>query len=369
MKSVNRWFLCIFETIIDSSEMQRIFLSLISFFLFSTCFSQKERVEIEISSPYERAKQQFDSIETTNGHFFESKHGRIHYYQWGSKKQSTLLWFHGSYSSGLELFDFLPELRKNGINVLCVEYYGHGSTPFPNEDLSIYSFVDDVKDLLGDLKLNKVIVGGWSRGGIIAGAFYQTYPSYVSALVLEDGGGASYLKQRLSLAKDLVNERIMKSVNQPKDPSFETEELAFNYFYDVTSSDSQFWWLGVIRQNTSKAWELNPGIAHFLMEETAEQKLDLLYRTSVCPLFPSSSLLFDPEIAYRNLTVPMLLFDPTGDDQDVFFALSSRYVQLKASFPHLITLVHYSDCGHAVHFSKPEAFQTELLHFIESVKK
>lgn len=77
---------------------------------------------------------------------------------------------------------FLDELAKN-FTVVIFDYTGLGaSTGTPTYDRA--SLVKDAKDLIDYLGLEKVAIGGWSLGGVVAQKFTATYPEKVSHTIL-----------------------------------------------------------------------------------------------------------------------------------------------------------------------------------------
>lgn len=84
----------------------------------------------------------------------------------------------------MDLWDplFLDELAKE-FKVVIFDYTGLGaSTGTPTYDRA--SLVNDVKDLIDFLGFRKVIIAGWSLGGVVAQAFSVIFPERVSQVVL-----------------------------------------------------------------------------------------------------------------------------------------------------------------------------------------
>ena len=77
---------------------------------------------------------------------------------------------------------FLDELAKS-FEVVIFDYTGLGaSTGHPTYDRA--SLVKDAKDLIEYLGFTKVVIGGWSLGGVVAQKFTATHPEAVSHTVL-----------------------------------------------------------------------------------------------------------------------------------------------------------------------------------------
>jgi len=85
------------------------------------------------------------------------------------------------------------------------------------------------------------------------------------------------------------------------------------------------------------------------------------------PLAHLSWLRIMPEITYRNLSVPMLIIDPTGDDKE-FMSLVPMNSRLAKLHPNLIKHVQYPDTPHAAHPMRPEWFVRDMKDLLHRVK-
>jgi len=93
-----------------------------------------------------------------------------------------------------------------------------------------------------------------------------------------------------------------------------------------------------------------------LMEPAQNHKLPLLHQ---------SWRRVHPIITYRNLSVPMLVIDPTGDE----FSPTEDFEKLRAMHPDLITVVEYPDTPHAAHPMRPDWFVRDLTALLKRVEK
>jgi len=59
-----------------------------------------------------------------------------------------IVWVHGTGSNCYEATLFADSLAKNGYFIIAIDYYGHGKTPFPTNEVSIFSVADDIYFLL-----------------------------------------------------------------------------------------------------------------------------------------------------------------------------------------------------------------------------
>lgn len=198
---------------------------------------------------FNKAKIEFANFEKTHGHFIETKNVRMHYLTWGSPSAIPFIWSHGSFTNSYELLNIADSLVEAGYYVIAIDYYGHGQTAIPDHEVSLYHVADDIKFLMDKLKIKRSVIGGWSRGGSIATAFYDAYPASVLGLILEDGGSVStniyYHKMDsanlIKRIKEIFKERLV-------DTAYATEFDAYYANYDNNEKGSQFELLAWIKK-------------------------------------------------------------------------------------------------------------------------
>jgi pimeloyl-ACP methyl ester carboxylesterase len=122
-----------------------------------------------------------EAASKTSTKFAELEDRKIAYRRFGKGTPLVLnIRFRGTMDSWDPLF--LDELAKN-FEVVIYDYTGLGaSTGNPSYDRA--SLVKDAKDLIGFLGFDKVVIGGWSLGGVVAQKFTATHPELVSHTVL-----------------------------------------------------------------------------------------------------------------------------------------------------------------------------------------
>jgi len=70
--------------------------------------------------------------------------------------------------------------------VITPDYPGFGSSPRPIAGPDIRYYAEEVRALLDNLHLDRVVLGGISMGGYVALAAYRLFPERIAALVLAD---------------------------------------------------------------------------------------------------------------------------------------------------------------------------------------
>jgi len=68
--------------------------------------------------------------------------------------------------------------------VITPDYPGFGKSPRPPAQPDVRYYAEQVRDLLDQLRLDRVVLGGLSMGGYVAFAFLRLFPERVSALLL-----------------------------------------------------------------------------------------------------------------------------------------------------------------------------------------
>jgi len=122
-----------------------------------------------------------ETASTTSTKFADLGDRKIAYRKFGSGTPLVLnIRFRGTLDSWDPLF--LDELAKK-FTVVIFDYTGLGaSTGTPTYDRD--SLVKDAKDLIDFLGFEKVVIGGWSLGGVVAQKFSVTHPEKVSHTIL-----------------------------------------------------------------------------------------------------------------------------------------------------------------------------------------
>lgn len=131
-----------------------------------------------------------------NKKFIQTDTGKIFYYiNNGIQKKPTIILLHGlsaNHSAWLRVAD---NLLNYGYNCLIPDLRGHGnsdkSKKINNYNLTVFS--DDLKQILDQEKINKIILTGYSFGGAVALEFAYRESSMVSNLILISANHANPL--------------------------------------------------------------------------------------------------------------------------------------------------------------------------------
>ncbi|KAF4967732.1 hypothetical protein FSARC_4793 [Fusarium sarcochroum] len=105
------------------------------------------------------------------------------------KPAETILLQHGFARTAEHFYHWVPALARR-YNVLRRELRGHGGSSYPkadersNYDYSVETIVDEIKDTLDQLRIQKVHFVGESTSGMLAEIFAATYPERVSSVIV-----------------------------------------------------------------------------------------------------------------------------------------------------------------------------------------
>jgi pimeloyl-ACP methyl ester carboxylesterase len=144
--------------------------------------SHSKTVDVDIAAAYMKAKAEFQRFEKAHGHFIQTRNTRMYYLIRGNASGTPLIWVHESFTNAYELLPIADSLVKAGYFIIAINYCGQGQTPSPAHPVSLHHVADDMAALMNQLQIKKAVVGGWSRGGAVATAFYDAYPSRVLGL-------------------------------------------------------------------------------------------------------------------------------------------------------------------------------------------
>lgn len=316
---------------------------------------------------YKKAKEEFNQFERQHGRFLQTKNVRMHYIAWGNPSGIPFIWAHGSFTNGYELLHIADNLVKAGMYVITIDYYGHGQTPIPKTEVSLYHVADDIKYMMDHLNIKQAIIGGFSRGGYIASAFYDAYPANVLGLVLEDGGSVATNTYYHKLSPQELESRIkILDENKPTETAYESESEAYAAIYDTSWKGTQFELLSWTKKDTNGKWAISPGLFSLFNISNSSQFLNNILRPTRVPLFAASMAMLEPKVIFRNLTVPMLILDPVSDDD--LFPFEEANQALRNQHPDLIDHKIYENTGHNIHYEHPKQFTQDIITFLQKVK-
>ena len=231
---------------------------------------------------------------------------------------------------------FLDTLAS-GFNVITIDYSGTGlSTGVCAAD--ILSMAKDVKDVAQALRFTKIIVSGWSLGGLVAQTVTTNYPDLVSHTILIGSGPPG---KNTGVPEKMFWERALKADNdledgyvlffEPKsEASKKAAQLSFGRIAKRTEDLDTF---------VSKDCYINQ---RKVIEDFREDKYDILGKLNVSK-------------------IPILVL---MGDHDICFHVEDWY-PIVGKLP-LIQLIVMPQAGHAVQHQYPDLAASYIIAFINN---
>jgi len=345
----------------------------VAFVLISLTVSSQtlsNKAALNIKDAYNRAKIEYAAFEEKHGSFVQTDNVLMHYLTWGDPSDTALIWSHGSFTHSYELANVAENLVEGGYYVIAIDYYGHGKTPIPDHEVSIYHSADDILVLMDSLKIEKAVLGGFSRGGYVATAFYDSYPERVLALILEDGGSVAFNTYNHTMSNDSLQAKINhialpEELDKLYNSSYNTELEAYKSLYDPIEGGTQFEILSVVKQKNDK-WITYAGLLDFFQMRDSAQFSNIVLKPTNASLYGASITMVQPKIIFRNLQVPMLILDPVSDNDPMPF--EKENIELQKKFPRLVKRIEYSNTEHNIHYEHPQSFVKDLVEFLQKIK-
>lgn len=270
----------------------------------------------------------FDDIEFNIEYDAENLHSK-----------TPILFLHG-FTGNLNDWKFVENKIPNVFTPLFIDLIGHGKTSSP-ENMDLYSSSSQVqylKKIIDKLKLNEIIICGYSMGGRLALDFAHEFPNYVNALILESTSFG--IKDENESVERIDNDiRIAEKLN----------EMPLNEFLD-------FWFELPLFQSLKK---LSEGKLNQIKNERINSNNKIGLQNSLIGF--STGKMKNYFLFANNIKMKVLLI--TGD-LDLKFTEIARTV-LPVLQNGNLEIIH--DAGHNTHLEKPEEFLKLINKFLQNI--
>jgi esterase len=243
---------------------------------------------------------------------------------------------HGLLSSHETFLPLVP-LLKNDFDLLLIDQRGHGLTPPEGEDYTAERMARDIKDLLDNLQIKKVIMLGHSMGGRTALMFGGLFPEMIDRLIIEDMG--IHQRQERSPERDLEKlslarkSRVPSLIFKSKDEIFEIISPLFSYAKDLLKTK---------------------------VVKLGDNKFELKFWPDVAVLYGYQGNYTDLTFALTesNFPVMFLMADP-----QVGSALTPKCIEhIKTHVPRAV-LYPIAKSWHSIHKTHPKEFCEAVITF------
>lgn len=105
-------------------------------------------------------------------------------YEIDGNGEETLVLLNGIMMSTASWAEFVPFYTKNNYRILRMDFRDQGMSSKYEEDYDVSIHVNDLKDLLDKLDIDKIHLLGVSYGATVAMLFAIKYPQYLNSLIL-----------------------------------------------------------------------------------------------------------------------------------------------------------------------------------------
>ena len=147
--------------------------------------------------------------------------GNCFKYFFKNSKFKTIVFVHGL-GLNQDVWSWQVSLFKNH-NVLIYDLLGHGDSKDPEGEISLSLFADQLLQIMNHIKLEKIILIGFSLGSMVSRKFSSLHPSIVEALVLLNSPN-----RLLDQERDEILERAM--LLKDKGPESTTDAAIKRWF-------------------------------------------------------------------------------------------------------------------------------------------
>lgn len=256
-------------------------------------------------------------------------------------EKNTIILLHGFIGSSADWANICPELNDK-YNKITVDLLGHGKSSSPN-DAELYtaeSMNDQVLTIINQLKLNKIILLGYSMGGRAALCFAAAQPERIRGLILESAsaGIKNEVERKKRIESDeKIGELILKSAAEKGLDEFVTKWMDQEIFGTLRRFSNQ-----KLEEIKKKRMQNNPtGLVNSLKG----------FGTGMMPnVIPKLS----------KLKFPVLLI--SGGLDEKFTQINRGLVKSFPKAKHEII----STAGHNIHLEEPKKFVKAVNEFLRS---
>ena len=274
--------------------------------------------------------------------FVSSGKLKINIVEWGDVHARPIIMLHGLRAYA-RTWDRVASVLAKNYYVIALDQRGRGLSDWaPSSDYFTEYYVEDLKNVVDSLHLEKFILLGHSMGGATSLVFSQMYPNYLEGMVIEDIGPGSS-------ASSSGADRIKKELKQtPRVFRSRTEAKLFWQQERPGSPDE------VIEQRLN-----------YMMIEGQDSKMRWRYDLegiATARLNPDDSKIPDLWPPILKLNTPTLVL--RGGDSD--FLSAEIMSEMVKSNPN-ITAFEISGASHYVHDDNFEEFMARLETFLEEL--
>ena len=341
--------------------MIRVYLIIVYTFIISLCIAQKNS-----TTEYFEAKRLYQQFLRTHSNTIITPNTPLHYLSWGKDTSPTIFWLHGSYSNSLEIEPFAEKFTAIGYQVISMDYYGHGCSPYTADALSLDNLLEDINTLREHLRLDKIVLGGFSRGAYIATSYYKKYPNNVHTLILEDGGVGPFLENIVNMNSQKLKDFVQSELNNRPTELFDLYDSEYEAFeaihkYAENSPHDLYKNFHSIQLKQNKKYSIYLGLDTIYGMESFNSLSHLVKKKLFKNPFANQLMEVDYNHVIQNITIPTLLLEARGandflDDKSYYELLKDNNINIQHHF--------FKHSNHNIHFDEPKQFISTIINFL-----
>lgn len=252
---------------------------------------------------------------------------KLFYRKYGQGK--PLLILHGLFGQSDNWNMLAKQFAEKGFEVYALDLRNHGLSPHSAVwDYNVMS--EDLKELITDLNLNKVVLLGHSMGGKVAMTFAFNYPELLEKLIVVDIGPKYYPPHHQDVLRALtaVNFNTIKTRK-------EAEAVLSDFISDYGTKQfllKNIYW----KNDDTMAWRFNLNVI--------EKNIDTVGVAT---------------FSDQSCSLPTLFI--RGENSR--YILDADLADIHEQFP-ISTLTTIAKAGHWVHAEQPNAFFESVVGFV-----
>lgn len=264
----------------------------------------------------------------------------------------NVLLLHGKNFNGAYWKQTATELSKLGYRVIIPDQIGFGKSSKPSQyQYSFHQLAQNTKQILDELKIDKINVLGHSMGGMLATRFALMFPETTEKLILENPIG---LEDYKTLTPYVSVDKMYQ--NELKQTAEDIKNYQLKFYYDNKWKPEYDEWMYLLA-----GWTVNKDYP--LVAWNAALTYDMIFTQPVVYEFP-------------KLKVPTLLIIGTRDRTALGKANASEEVQSKMGLYQNLgketqkkipnsQLVEIENIGHLPHIEAFDKFIKPLVEFLK----
>ncbi|MGG0052722.1 alpha/beta fold hydrolase [Bacillus atrophaeus] len=259
-------------------------------------------------------------------------HTQLYYEMYG--EGTPILFIHGVLMSG-EFFHKQFSALSNNYQCIRLDLRGHGESEKTLHGHTISEYAKDVRQFIEALQLENTVLVGWSMGAFVVWDYINQFGhDKIQAVTIVDQSASDYNWEGWEHgAFDFAGlTAAMESIQTDPLPFY--KNFIANMFAEPPAAKEEEWMLREIRKQPAAI------ASTILFSQTAAD-----YRDTV-----------------QNVQVPTLIC--FGEDHKFFSTKAGEYLHNKIPQSKLVT---FSKSSHCPFLEEPDAFNGELLSFLEEL--